>query len=373
VSTVDEQAPQGLHGTTGPLAAEHDLLILDLDGVVYIGRDAVPGAPATIETLRSGTEGIPAVRCCYLTNNASRTPDQVAEHLRALGVPADTEEVLTSAQVAAAALADRLPAGARVLVVGGAGLRAALQEEGLVPVAGMDDRPQAVVQGFSPDLAWPLLAEGTRAVRAGLLWVASNLDLTLPTAHGPAPGNGTFVAAVATAAGRDPDVVAGKPRPEPFRDAVRRTGSRRPLVVGDRLDTDLEGARAAEMPALAVLSGLVGARDLILAPAHQRPTQIGVDLTALLDRHPEVSMGLLEDGAAPRAEARCRSARVGAGRDGLAVLEVGPDPVDLLRAACAAAWSLADLDPQHDDPPPDGLGDLLDVLGRFGSARGWAR
>ncbi len=359
---------QGLQGTTGPLAAAHDLVILDLDGVVYIGPDAVPGAAATIETLRAGTGEVPAVRCCYLTNNASRTPQAVAGHLRDLGIPARTEEVLTSAQVAAAALAVRLPAGARVLVVGGAGLRTALQEEGLVPVAGMDEEPQAVVQGFSPDLAWPLLAEGTRAVRAGLLWVASNLDLTLPTAHGPAPGNGTFVRAVATAAGREPDVVAGKPRPEPFLDAARRAGSTRPLAVGDRLDTDLEGARAAGIPALAVLSGLAGARDLVLAPAVQRPTQIGSDLTTLLQAHPAVTVTHRGDAV----EATCRAARVGAGAGGLAVHDRGTDPVDLLRAGCAAAWSAAD-GPGARPLEPVGVGELLDVLSRFDSVRGWAR
>jgi HAD superfamily hydrolase (TIGR01450 family) len=271
----------GLRGSRRPLSEVFDLAILDLDGVVYIGDDAVPGAAEAIE--QAAARGL---RPCYVTNNASRTPDTVAEHLVRLGVPAGVEDVLTSAQVAAALLARRLPAGSRVLVVGGTGLRVALTTSGLVPVASMDDGPAAVVQGFSPDIDWRLLAEGTRAVRAGLPWVASNLDLTVPTPFGPAPGNGSLVQVVATAAGRGPDDVAGKPRPGAFLEAARQAGSSRPLVVGDRLDTDLEGARAAGMHGLLVLTGVTGVTDLLAASAQERPDYVGYDLHAMLAPHP---------------------------------------------------------------------------------------
>lgn len=179
-------APEGILASDGCLAAAHDLVIFDLDGVVYVGPDAVPGAVDTIEALRSGAGTGRPVPCCFLTNNASRTPDMVAEHLRELSIPARRDEVLTSAQVAAGLLAQRLPAGARVLVIGGTGLVVALREDGLVPVSSMDEEPAAVVQGFSPDLSWRRLAEAARAVQAGLFWVATNLDLTVPTPHGPA-------------------------------------------------------------------------------------------------------------------------------------------------------------------------------------------
>lgn len=357
-------SPAVLLPSDGPLADQHDLVIFDLDGVVYLGPEAVPGAPEVIEALHAGRGVRRPVPCCYLTNNASRTPQDVAVQLRDLGVPADADEVVNSAQVAAALLAERLGAGDKVLVVGGDGLRAALRGEGLQPVDSMDDDPRAVVQGFSPDLDWRLLAEGTRAVRAGLLWVASNLDQTFPTAHGPAPGNGTFVHAVAVASGRQPDLVAGKPRPEPFLDAARRADSRAPIVVGDRLDTDLEGARAAGMPALAVLSGIVGASELMTAEPEERPTQVDTDLSGLLRAHPEVAV----DGAT----ARCRAAQVEFSGKALRVVAAGEDPVDLLRAGCAAAWSLS---PAGGDPvlDRDGVEGVVHALAAFDSARSWAR
>lgn len=352
--------PQGIMASDGSLVSAHDLVILDLDGVVYVGPDAVPGAVETIEALHAGVSTGRPVPCCYLTNNASRTPDSVAEHLRALSIPARTDEVLTSAQVAAGLLAARLPVGARVLVVGGTGLQVALREEGLTPVTSVDEEPAAVVQGFSPDIGWRLLAEGARAVRAGLLWVASNLDLTVPTPYGPAPGNGALVRAVATAAGREPDAVAGKPRPEPFHAAARRAGASSPIVVGDRLDTDLEGARAAGMPSLAVLSGIAGASDLILAAPPLRPSYLASDLSGLLEEHPGVDVHADHDNGL----ARCRSAEVAWGSDALDVVRAGPDPLDLLRAACAASWAAG---------PPAGTAGVIDVLAGYESARAWAR
>jgi glycerol 3-phosphatase-2 len=324
-----------LAGSPEP-ARVHDVALLDLDGVVYVGPDAVPGAVEAIEA--AGRIGL---RSVYVTNNASRPPRVVAEQLRSLGVPADDADVVTSAQLAAGILAGRLPAGARVLVVGGAGLREALAEERLVPVATMADAPQAVVQGFAPEVGWRDLAEGARAVRAGLPWVATNLDLTVPTPHGPAPGNGALVAALATAGGRGPDDVAGKPQPGAFRDAAARTGSRRPLVVGDRLDTDLEGARAAGIPGLLVLTGITGVSELLAAPPDVRPDLVGLDLGALLHQHPAATADA--DGTG-----RCREAAVVVKDGALVVDAAGRDPVDLLRAACAAAWT-ADAVP---DPGP---------------------
>jgi len=337
---VGSTVGQALSSSAAPMVGQFDLVVLDLDGVVYIGPDAVPGAADAI-----AATGRLGVRSCFLTNNASRTPDQVADHLVELAVPATPDDVVTSAQVAAGLLAERLPEGSRVLVVGGLGLRVALIGAGLVPVDTMADRPAAVVQGFSPDITWRLLAEGTHAVRSGLLWVASNLDLTVPTPNGPAPGNGSLVQVVATAAGRGPDLVAGKPQPQPFRAAAQRYGSERPLVVGDRLDTDIEGGCAAGMPGLAVLTGVCGASDLLLAPAGMRPAFLGRDLGALVEGHPEVQVAPMAGDGAVRA--RCNAAVVdasgaGVGSGRLRIGEPGADPLDLLRAGCAAAWAWAD-------------------------------
>jgi HAD superfamily hydrolase (TIGR01450 family) len=310
-----------------PPADVHDVALLDLDGVVYVGPDAVPGAADAIAA--AAARGL---HCVYVTNNASRPPEKVGAHLRELGIPAEDGDVVTSAQIAAGLLAARLPGGAPVLVVGGEGLVEALAAEGLRAVRSMDDDPQAVVQGFGPDVGWRDLAEGARGVRAGLFWVASNLDLTVPTPHGPAPGNGTLVNAIAAAAGRPPDAVAGKPEARAFRDAAARAGSARPIAVGDRLDTDLEGARAAGMPGLLVLTGITGISDLLRCPPEARPDLVGRDLGALLAAHPEA---VVDD----EGVGRCGEAAV-AVRDGaLAVDATGRDGLDLLRAACAAAWS----------------------------------
>jgi glycerol-1-phosphatase len=320
----------GLAASERALVEVYDLALLDLDGVVYVGPDAVPGAPeALADVVKAG------LKVAYVTNNASRTPETVAEHLTELGVPATRDDVVTSAQAAAALLKRRLPQGARVLVVGGEGLNQALRDEGLTPVGSMDDHPLAVTQGFGPDVGWRLLAEGTRAVRAGLPWIATNRDLTVPTPHGPAPGNGTLVAAIATAAEAEPEV-AGKPQPPLFVEAARRYGSSRPIVVGDRLDTDLEGARAAGMDGLLVLTGVTSATVALAAAPPRRPHLISRDLTGLLEPHPEVT----SDDAGIW---HCRDAAVGVDNARHAVVHAaGRDAVDLLRAACAAVWDDAD-------------------------------
>ena len=255
----------------------YDLVILDLDGVVYLDTEPVPGAVDTVNRLHEIGKPL-----AYATNNAARRPEEVAAHLVQLGIPATADEIVTSPQAAAALLAERLPAGSAVLVVGTDALAAEVAGAGLKPVSSADDRPAAVVQGYGPRVGWPDLAEACVAVRGGALWVATNADRTLPSPRGPLPGNGALVAALATALGRGPDEVVGKPAPALFQRAAQRAGARRPLVVGDRLDTDIDGARRAGMDSMLVLTGVSTRADLDAAPPDRRPTYVAPDLSALL-------------------------------------------------------------------------------------------
>lgn len=323
------------------LVDAYDGVLLDLDGVVYVGANAVPGAPEAISVLRHDGTGI-----AFVTNNAARTPDEVASTLIGIGIPAAPTDVVTAAQAAARLLAAQVPAGSAVLVVGGAGLRAALDEYGLRPVGTADDSPVAVIQGWSPDLAWPLLAEGCVAIARGLPWVASNTDATIPTARGLAPGSGAFVDAIAGATRRRP-VVAGKPEPPLLEYAVERVHATRPLFVGDRLDTDIAGAVRVGMDSLLVLSGVSRPIDLLRADPAARPTHVSLDLQGLFAPAAVVDL----DGQ----RFRCAGWTVLAGPP-LDVDGAG-DPTDGLRALCCAVWA-ADR-----DVPTTELDTALDRIG----------
>ena len=265
-------------GTPGgsSLARAYQLVIFDLDGVVYLGTDPVAGAAESIEATVDGGTAV-----AFVTNNASRRAAEVGTLLRGMGVKARNDEVLTSAQASAELLASDLPAGSPVLVVGAAALRQELEAVGLTAVDRADARPLAVVQGYGPEVGWALLAEASVAIRAGAQWVATNTDATMPSSRGPLPGNGSLVAALATALGRGPDVVVGKPEPPLFRLAAQHRKADRTLVVGDRLDTDIEGANRAGMDGLLVLTGVSTPVDLMQAPSARRPTHVAADCRAL--------------------------------------------------------------------------------------------
>ncbi|AEG44119.1 HAD-IIA family hydrolase [Isoptericola variabilis] len=327
-----------LRASDRPLAEEFDLALVDLDGVAYRGHLPIEHAAESLGAARAA-----GMRLVFVTNNASREPEDVAGQLTGLDIPASPEEVMTAAQACAALLRTRLEPGARVLVVGGRGLVTAVEAQGFEVVTSADDRPDAVAQGYAPEVAWPQLAEAAYAVEAGAWHVASNLDLSLPTARGFAPGNGALVGAVVAATGVTPDS-AGKPSPTMYRLAVERVGARRPLVVGDRLDTDLAGARAGSYPGLHVLTGVSSARDAVLAEPGLRPDFVGADLRALHEVHPVPVEG--PDGW---WECRGRAARV---VDGTLELDrEGQHGIDVVRAACAAAWAAVDegtaLDPDR--------------------------
>jgi HAD superfamily hydrolase (TIGR01450 family) len=254
----------------------YDLVILDLDGVVFLIDKPIRGAVQAVEQVRA--LGVPVM---FATNNASRRAEEVADLLSRMGVQARAEEVFTSAAAAARILAKRFEPGAPILVVGAEALREEVAEAGLSVVAGADAKPVAVVQGYGPDVGWHQLAEATMAVRGGALWVATNADRTLPSPRGALPGNGALLAVVATALARQPDIIVGKPSPALFQAAAH--GHNRPLVVGDRLDTDIAGAHQAGLDSMLVLTGVSSHADLAAVPARQRPTYVARDLSGLFD------------------------------------------------------------------------------------------
>ncbi len=258
------------------LAEQHDVLLLDLDGVVYVGAAPVPWA---VEGIRSAAEQ--GVRSMYVTNNASRTPHDVAEHLRTFGLDVEPADVVTSAMAGASLLSERVPVGP-VLAVGGEGVSWALRDKGFVPTADFDGDTVAVLQGYGPTVGWRDLAEATFAVRAGLPWIATNLDFTFPTARGPAPGNGSLVRLVADVAGRQPDAIAGKPQPALLQEAIRRSDAQRPLMIGDRLDTDIAGGSRLGIPTLLVLTGIADLAQGRAAQGDECPTHVAEDLRWLM-------------------------------------------------------------------------------------------
>ncbi|MFJ5884236.1 HAD-IIA family hydrolase [Kitasatospora cineracea] len=327
--TENAAVVRSVPGASGRALTEaYDTALLDLDGVVYAGPHAIVHAVESLERARAA-----GMRLAYVTNNASRPPRVVAEHLTELGVPAEPADVINSAQAAARLVAEKVPAGSRVLVVGGAGLVEALEERGLVPVRSLEDGPAAVVQGYDPSVGWADLAEASYAVGRGLPWVASNTDLSIPTARGIAPGNGTLVAAVRAATGVEPEV-AGKPLPPMHRETVLRTGAKRPLVVGDRLDTDIEGAFNGGVDSLLVFTGVATPEEVLAAPVRHRPTYLAEDLRGLLEPQPGVA-------ALGGGRFGCGGWTAGAA-GGVLALDGAGARIDALRALCAAAWTWAD-------------------------------
>lgn len=258
-----------------PLAEVHDLVMLDLDGVVYVGSRAVPGAAEAVARL-----GEAGTAVAYVTNNASRTPASVAAHLQEVGVAATPDEVVTAAQAAAAVLAQRHGPGARVFLAGGEGLELALAEAGLVAVADPTEPVDAVVTGFGPELPWLRVVHAAVLIGKGVPWVAANGDLSFPMEIGVGPGHGALVRLLADFTGATP-TVAGKPERPLLQQTIDRVGAASPLMVGDRLDTDIAGARALGIPSLLVLTGVTGLAELAAAPPELRPTHLGRDLGAL--------------------------------------------------------------------------------------------
>lgn len=329
-----------------PLCELYDLAMLDLDGVVYVSGAAIPGAAEAIGAARDA-----GMRVAFVTNNASRPPEQVSENLNRLGVRAEPGDVVTSAQAAARLLRGRHGPGAPVLALGAAGLVQALAAEGLQPIDPNDAeaaQPVALATGYGPDVRWRHIMRAAVLVRDGLPWVASNADMTIPTSFGTAPGHGVLVETLSRFSGVTP-VVAGKPQRPLLEETIRRVGGSRPLMVGDRLDTDIDGGRAAGLDTLLVLTGVTDFEILAAAPPELRPTFISVRLDGLLTAH-----------RAPTREPEGWSLGgwTAVVRQDRLQLSGSGDPGDWWRAAAVAAWEHLDragtpatLDGQPPEPP----------------------
>lgn len=305
-----------------------DAVLADLDGVVYAGHKPIPHA---IESLNGAGE---TRRLGYITNNASRTDVTVARQLSELGLHVAPSDVITSPQAAMRLLAERIPTGSTVLVVGGDGLVVELEKAGYAVTRSADDGPAAVVQGFAPEVGWKDLAEAAFALKlpeeeGGIPWIATNTDWTIPQARGIAPGNGTLVSAVHTAIGRLA-TVAGKPETPIFEEAVARFNAQHPLFLGDRLDTDILGANRAGIASALVLTGIDRPKHLLAAPSDSRPTFILSDLRELAEPYP---VATVKDGVVD-----VRGARVRIDGPDVHVLSAGERQIDLLRAGAKAIW-----------------------------------
>lgn len=305
-----------------------DAVLADLDGVVYQGAGAIPYAVDALNGVAAA-----GLDVGYITNNASRTDEQVAEHLSSFGLSVQARDVVTSPQAAMRVMATLVAPGSTILVVGGVGLVSEVEKAGFVVTRSAEDAPAAVVQGFAPEVGWTQLAEAAFALHdASVQWVATNTDWTIPVARGIAPGNGTLVSAVHTAVGRLP-VVAGKPETTIFEVAADRFAATNAAFIGDRLDTDTMGAKRAGLRAIHVLTGIDRAKQLLAAPAGSRPDFILDDLRQLTEPYPVARTS--RDGR----DSIVGSSVVRLAGNTVRMVERGDVPVDLLRAGCAAIWN----------------------------------
>jgi 4-nitrophenyl phosphatase len=231
-------------------------IIIDIDGVLWRGAKPLPGVADFFALLKAR-----AVDFLIVTNNATRTPESIAERLAQIGVSVSSSQILTSAKAAALYLRQELPPGSLTLVVGEEGLLDTLHQAGLLaePADSADGgKPvAAVVVGLDRDVTYAKLAAASAAIRAGARFVATNADATIPTEDGIMPGAGAIVAAVQTATSVVPTVI-GKPHRPMFKAAldILKTAPERTAMLGDRLDTDIEGAQAAGLITILVFTGV---------------------------------------------------------------------------------------------------------------------
>jgi glycerol-1-phosphatase len=305
------------------LAKAYDAALLDLDGVVYIGDDGVPGVVPTLNEVHQ-KYGI-ALTC--VTNNAARSPKIVAEHLQRLGLEVTEQDVVTSAQAAATELARLLPQGSDVFVLGSRDLADEITKVGLTPSQEADKTYAAIVQGYWPDMPWRMLGVAAKVINSGALWVGTNADWTIPTAFGTSPGNGTMIQALKIATSKEPLLIAGKPDSPLMQSAIARTDAKRPLMIGDRLDTDILAANRIGIDSLLVFSGVTDFKELFEAKPELRPTYLAWDAAAVQDAMSAVAV---DHGLVSLGDWRVAS-------DGLSGQG---DALDAIRVLAVAVWEL---------------------------------
>lgn len=311
----------------------YDAVFFDLDGVLYLGPNAVEGAVEGVRRLHGA-----GTRTVYVTNNAARSTSVVAHHLSELGFEASDEEVVSSAQAASGLLRRELPAGSRVLVAGTENLVEQVRLAGLEPVTTVAEEPVAVIQGYDPAMTWPRLDQAAIAVQRGARWFATNTDSTRPTDRGLVPGAGAAISAVRACTDHDPEVI-GKPFRPLMDEALRRSGAQRPVFVGDRIDTDIMGAHAVGIDSFMVFTGAHGVRDLCAAPEDGRPTAIGWNVESLFE---DARTATLEGSAAT-----CRGVRIEVDAEGTHLtgeIESREQQLDAAWALAQLAWAGADPD-----------------------------
>ena len=229
-------------------------LLIDLDGVIYIGRDPIAGSAEFLAEARR--RGLPFL---LITNNSTTSPELVAERLQGMHIDVTAAEILTSAQAAVGYIRAHSAARLRVKLIGEAGLHEAAQEEGLEVVEDGDPAIDWVVAGLDRGVDYQKLTVATRAILGGARFLATNADALLPIEGGQVlPGAGTMIAAIQTATGVQP-IVVGKPEPGLFEHGLTRLGGLPPAsvaMIGDRLDTDMDGGRRAGLRTILVLTGV---------------------------------------------------------------------------------------------------------------------
>lgn len=312
-------------GGNAKVWGKYDTVLCDLDGVIYEGTDAIVDAPETINTFIE--LGIPVG---YVTNNSSRKPETISAQLAEFGIHTSPENVIGSAKTGVDILATMIPSGAKVLVVGGEGLRTRVLEAGFQLAKSSDEKPAAVIQGFDPSVAWTDLAEASYSIANGAKWVATNQDWTIPREKGIAPGNGTLVSAVHTAVGQLP-IVAGKPEPAIYQTAVAHFDAKQAIFIGDRIDTDIRGANRANLDSVLVMTGISTRKEVLGVKPEDRPTYIVATMAELLQPYDE-----------PKKTKRgfaCKSAEVELLGNKVVVTHGDPKSLGALRAACAVIYN----------------------------------
>ena len=264
------------------------LLLVDLDGVVYRGTEAIPGMPELLTQREADGDII-----VYVTNNSRWHRSEYQARLAGMGAPAALERILTSARGTALALAARRPPPRLTMVFGGAGLRRELEDVGLATVAcsyeGLAQRPDAVACGVDFDLDFERLSAVSAAVREGAFFAVTNRDPIFPMPDGLKAGAGAMVAGIITASGREPDMVVGKPEPGLMNEAAAVAGLpvTEAVVIGDGLLTDIAAANAVGARSVLVLSGVSTAEQAAALPPERQPTVVAQgasDLNDVLDR-----------------------------------------------------------------------------------------